>query len=401
MVSMDLHANTSDIRRVAILIELTSGYGEGIIRGIGRYTKTVENWQCDGIVPSGSTMRYLRRDPPDGMIFTCRNRDFAKAAASFRGPIVDVVDIYSRRGKPQTPRVIADDVAAGRLAAEHLLACRLKPFALVGDFDMPWTRRRMEGFAAGLESSGFEPLRFNAAEHPHKSWLATHWLAAGVPLQTWLADLPRPIGLLGANDLWALRTLDGCRKIGLRVPDEAAVLGVGNDPLFCDLAQPPLRSIAIDLERVGYQAGALLDRLMAGEAVTGQQILIPNRGLIVRQSTDLLAVSDTAVIAAVRFIRLCGGKGISAAHVVAHVRLPRRALERRFRKLLNRGIQEEIRRVRLDRVKALLRETDLPLKVINVRTGFSSISRMVTSFHDATGITPRKYRSQFRIMEHY
>ncbi len=387
------------IRRVAILIELSSGYGEGIIRGIGRYAKAVQNWQCDGIVPGRTTLLDLRRDPPEGMLFTCRNKEFAMAAATLRGPIVDVVDIYNWPGHKQPRRVTADDAAAGRLAAQHLLGCKLKHFALVGDFDMPWTQRRMEGFAAELRAANLEPLCFNSAKYPHKAWLAAHWLAASESLQSWLAALPKPIGLLGANDLWALRVLDGCRRRGIRVPEEAAVLGVGNDPLFCDLAQPPLSSIAIDLERVGYEAAALLDRLMAGQTTTERHILIPNRGLITRQSTDILAVSDSAVIEAVRFIRATGGRGISVSHVLGHVRLPRRALERRFRKLLSRGIDEEIRRVRMERVKDLLRETDLPLKAIAPRSGFSSIASLSTAFHQAIGMTPRQYRLQFRIMD--
>jgi LacI family transcriptional regulator len=190
--------------------------------------------------------------------------------------------------------------------------------------------------------------------------------------------------------------LDACRGAGLAIPDEVAVLGVDNDELLCELAAPPLSSVMPNTLRTGYEAAALLDRMMRGEAVRPVAHLIPPVGVVARQSTDVLALDDRAVAQAVRFIREHACEGINVGDVLRGVPLSRRVLEQRFRRLLGRTPREEILQVRLARVKQLLTETDLTLYRVAERTGFEHVEYLSVVFKRETGRTPRQFRTAAR-----
>ena len=394
MGDMERHA-PERIKRVVLLIGLFSSYSQGILRGINSWIKVAGNWYCAGVhTPPAIALAataILARQRPDGIIAAITDEAVAKALRRLRVPVVDICDWFPAY---RFPRVLPDDVAVGRLAAAHLLECRLRSFGFAGDFRASWCRRRFEGFAAALGEAGFPCHRFDGAAHPTSEWMAASWFASSPELITWLAKLPKPIGLMGANDQWAIHL--SASTNGIHVPEDAAIIGVDNDTLLCELARPPLSSVATDTQRIGYEAAALLDRMMKGQSAPAETTLIPNRGVVTRQSTSMLAVNDKNVADAVRFIRESGGKGISVAHVLARIPESRRTLERRFRKLLNRGIWEEIRRVRLEGAMILLRDSDLPLKALAPRVGFSSADRLGRAFLQFSGQPPRAYRMQFR-----
>src|SRR5207249_2912841 len=132
------------------------------------------------------------------------------------------------------------------------------------------------------------------------------------------------------------------------------------DDLLCELARPPLTSVIAPAEHVGYEAAALLDRLLAGQKPPERPLLFPPLGVVARQSSDLLAIEDAAVAAAVRFIRAHGHQPIQVRDVLEAVPVSRRSLELRFQKVVQRTLWEEIRRVHLERAKNLLGNTALP-----------------------------------------
>jgi LacI family transcriptional regulator len=180
----------------------------------------------------------------------------------------------------------------------------------------------------------------------------------------------------------------------LAVPDQVAVVGVDNDEFLCSLSDPPLSSIAPDTHRTGYEAAALLDRLMTGrEKQRGQAIFIEPLGVISRRSTDVFALGDADVSAAVRFIREHAWEGISVKDLLREVPLSRRVLEDRFRKLLGRTPHDEIARVRFERVRQLLREARLPLAEIARRSGFRNAEYLATAFRREFGMSPKSYRN--------
>lgn len=180
------------------------------------------------------------------------------------------------------------------------------------------------------------------------------------------------------------------------MPDEVAVVGVSNDDCLCTLAHPPLSSIDLGPRSIGYDAAALLDRLMSGEQVPAPQILVPPRGVVTRLSTDVIATDDPSVSRAVAFIREHACHGIHTTDVLRHVKLSRSALEPRLKRSIGRTIHREIQRVQIDRVKELLASTDLPIKQIAAQTGFRYLPYFTRVFCTATRQTPAQYRKQIR-----
>jgi LacI family transcriptional regulator len=201
---------------------------------------------------------------------------------------------------------------------------------------------------------------------------------------------------MACYDIRGREVLDVCRQLGVSVPDQVAVIGVDNDELICDLADPPLSSVIPDTERTGYEAARLLDLLMAGQAELPLAHLIKPKGIAVRSSTDVLATDDIEVSIALRFIRAHALDGIKVEDVLRAVAVSRRVLESRFERLLGRTPHEEITRVQIERVKELLTETDLPLATIADRAGYKHVEYMSVVFKRETGIPPSQYREGVR-----
>lgn len=169
------------------------------------------------------------------------------------------------------------------------------------------------------------------------------------------ASTCRPSGSGSCNDICGQQVLNACHRDGILVPDELAVIGVDNDLILCELSNPPLTSVVLDTYRIGFEAAAVLDRMIQGERQESSSIRIEPRGVEVRQSTDVVCVEeDSRVAAALRFIRLKACSGICVNDVACGVATSRRTLERRFAKLTGKSIQDEITRVRLSRIKQLL-----------------------------------------------
>jgi len=196
---------------------------------------------------------------------------------------------------------------------------------------------------------------------------------------------------LAGNDLRAREVLDACRLAALHVPEEIAVLGVNDDELICEMANPPLSSVIHNARRIGYEAASMLDRMMQGKKVMADLVVDP-LGVKSRQSTDLLAIEDPEVAKAVRFIRENACQGIRVEDVLQQVALSRRALEKRFRAAVGRPPHMEIRRVQLERVKELLVGSAFKLEKIAEMTGFSSAQYLAGLFHRVVKVTPGAWR---------
>jgi LacI family transcriptional regulator len=184
-----------------------------------------------------------------------------------------------------------------------------------------------------------------------------------------------------------------CAEAGRAVPDQVAVLGVDNDEVICELSSPSLSSIEPDTHRLGYAAAALLDRLMAGARPPKQPVLIAPKGIQVRQSSDVLAMEDPDVAAAVRIIRDGACTGISVGDVVRQLAISRPTLDRRFVRLLGHSPKAEIERVRFERATSLLAETPYKMERIAGLLGFGTAPQFAIAFKRYTGLTPSQYRN--------
>ena len=378
-------------RRVMLIVETSLAYGRGVLRGIGRWVVAHEPWSMY------VDLRELVVEPPtwlddwDGDGIICRATTPKLAARLIeRGlPAVDLTDIYGDLG---LPGIWTDHEQVGALAAAHLLERGFTQFGYCGFSDHDWSTLRERGFASTLAAANRSCEVYRSPWHAGRD---RDWDDQQQRLCQWLSSLPQPAGVMACNDMRGQHVLDACRRLELPVPEALAVVGVDNDELLCELCDPPLSSVQPSAERVGYEAAALLDRLMRGEPPpAGGPLLVPPHGVVTRQSTDVLAIDEPQVAAALRYIRERACDPIGVADVLRHVPLSRSILERRFRKYLGRSPQAEIRQVQLKRVRQLLLETDLPLDRIANLAGYEHAEYMSVVFKRELGITPGAYRKE-------
>jgi LacI family transcriptional regulator len=374
-------------REVALLIETSNGYARGLLNGIIAYMREHESWSVylGEHARGDDPPRWLRRWRGDGVIARIENERIASAVVESGLPAVDV---SAARKVASLPWVETDDRAIASAAARHLLDRHFRHLAFCGDDRFNWSRWRSEHFSRIAAEAGVPCSIYRPSARARRDWDAME-----DEIGHWLLSLPRPVGVMACYDIRARHVLDACRRVGLAVPDQVAVIGVDNDEFLCNLSDPPLSSVAPDTRRTGYEAAALLDRLMSGrERLRGQATFVEPLGVVARRSTDVLALGDPDVSAAVRFIREHACHGIAVKDLLDEIPLSRRVLEGRFRKLIGRTPHDEIARVRFERVRQLLRETRLPLAEIARRSGFRNAEYLSTAFRREFGTSPHSYR---------
>jgi LacI family transcriptional regulator len=224
--------------------------------------------------------------------------------------------------------------------------------------------------------------------------MQSDWESEQEQLAEWIRALPKPIGVMAANDERGLQVLDACRRAHVAVPEQVAVIGVDNDEPLCDLSIPPMTSIDVNAEGVGYEAAALLDRLMDGRKASGKMTKIAPRGVVTRLSTDMVASEDEEVNRAVRYIRENACKGLQVVDVVAYMGMSRASLQQRMKQIVGRTIHQEIQRVRLARVQELLVMSGMTIKQVTREAGFASVQYMTRVFRAVTAETPARYRNR-------
>lgn len=374
--------------QVALLIESSNAYARDLLHGIRSYLRSHEAWSLSlSERGRGDGMpAWLRRWRGQGIIARIESPGMA---GQLRRLGVPVVDVSNGLEEPVFPRVITDSRAATRLAANHLLERGLTHFGYCGDPRYHWSNLRSRFFCEHLRAAGRSCHVYGAGRtRPVRQDEESEFDDIG----RWLSALPKPAGIMACYDVRGRQVLEACRRLGLQVPDDVAVIGVHNDELLCDLCDPPLSSVIPNARRAGYEAAAVLDRMLRGEAVPPMQILIEPIGVAVRQSTDVVAVADAGISGAIRFIRDHASDGITVTDVLRAVPMARTIFERRFKKLLGHTPHEHMLRVRLERVKLLLATTDLPLARIAERTGFDHVEYLSVAFKRVTGLTPSRWR---------
>jgi LacI family transcriptional regulator len=375
-------------RRVAVAVDASRSYGRGLLLGIGDFIERRGGWStyvelhADGRYDPG----WLKGWTGDGVLAYLEDPALARRLARSGLPIVELFGHHLDLGLPVVGN---DDEAIGRLAAEHLRERGLRRFAFGGYEGEAWVERRFRGFAGSLSGCP-APSRVTVDRSPG---IPARWERDQARLRDWIRGLPSPCGLLACSDRLAQRILDACRRAGRRVPDEIAVLGVDDDPSLCRLGDPSLSSIRDDPRRIGYEAARLLDRLMRRRPRRlPPPLLVPPLGVSARRSTDVAAVGDPVVAAAMKSIRSRATEGLRVEDLLGEAHLSRAAFYRRFSAALGRTPHEELRRRRLERVKELLRETRLTLEEIAARTGFDHPEYLSASFKRETGRTPGDFR---------
>ncbi len=351
-----------------------------MLRGVNRYVRQHPGVQLVNFpIANATDLKLLPKEKLDGMVL---NTYFANAPRlqQLGLPVVNVSTTH--RGLPYK-LVATDDGDIGRVAATHLLQKGFRVFAFVGGAHA-WSDQRLAGFTDTAERA----LRGRATVH--------RWTTGDEDLATWLTKLPKPVGLMTANDAMATDVLLACRASGIDVPRQIAVVGVDDDELYCEVVSPPLTSIGQQTERIGFLAADALVKLINGKTVPAITLVAPG-ALVPRASTDAVAVDDALVERAVRLMQSQLSTGTNVKHVAAKLDVSRRALELRFRAAIGHTPGKHLLGLKVDHARLLLASTDLPIGEIARLAGFGPPIRMSQSFRRMTGQSPTQYRAQFRL----
>lgn len=377
-----MHANSSSLstKRVLLMITTRAAHTRRVLEGIADYVEHHAHWQ--NILINQLDPRRVRRGDVDGIISEASNPAMARALSAARIPTITVAGTPIDRGPPA---VIVDNRAVGRMAGEHFINLGLKHIAYVPWPGTHYSWQREEGLRMSLHARGLKLLRCPDLFFDHDKRILE-----------WIKKLPEPLGLLAANDQLARRILDLCGSSGKKIPDQIALMGVDNEKDFCRLADPPLSSIDHGTRRIGYEAAHLLDGWMNTGRRPAQTTLVQPIGVVARQSTNLLAVANPHVVAALEFIRSHAGSALKTEDVLRHVTRSRRALEMHFQKLLGRTIHDEIIRVRMEHAKNLLISSDQSVLQIAGACGFLFPSQFSHAFKREVGMPPQEFRKQYR-----
>lgn len=382
-----------ELPHVALLIETSRTYGRDLLRGVKRYISEHGPWSVymelralDSKVPP-----WLKHWRGDGILTRTGSQAMADAV---RETGVPAIELRATRLKHDLPFVGADNRAMGRMVAEHLLERGFRHFG-VYEIDIEgYFEERRDNFIETLREAGYACSVFHAPGHRERP---AEWEKQQDNLACWVAGLDKPVGLLACTDQLGFWLLDACNRAGVAVPEEAAVVGAENEESLCTMCTPPLSSVLFNGGRIGYEAAATLDRMMAGEPAPEEPLLIPPVGIVTRQSSDVVAVEDHDVAEALRFIRENAGRGIQVDDVLRHVAMSRSALERRMRESIGRTPKAEILRGQLNLVRQLLGDTDLTLAAIAHKAGFRHPQYMAEVFKQKFGQTPGEYRTSAKV----
>lgn len=398
------HSTSRSQRQVLLLVETSRAYGRGLVQGVAHYNRDHGGWSIY-FKPHGlgdPPPPWLRDWQGDGILVRIGDRRMADAVRRTGLPAVDLRGLLTDTG---LPFIGVDHREVARLAAEHLLERGFRHFGFCGlpRGVHPHMDSLCQHFQDFIAEAGYVCDVFKARHGPlpgeaweHQQSRAGQWIDQQERIARWVESLPKPVGVMACHDDRAVQVLDACRRTGISAPDAVAVIGVDNDQQLCELSIPPLTSVDENPARIGYEAAALLDRLMRGSSRPKSALLVPPRAVVTRQSTDVLATDDQELADAVRFIRQHAGEGILARDVVAQVSVSRVTLAARFKRVLGRSILQEIHRVQIELVKELLATTNVPIKQVARRAGFRHVEYMTRLFRRRVGEPPAHYRKHFR-----
>jgi LacI family transcriptional regulator len=375
-------------RHVALLVETSNAYARGLLVGVKKYLVHHPGWSIY-LGEHGrheTDLSWLDSWRGQGVIARIENEQTAKHVKRLGLP---TVDLSAARLLPDLPCVETDDDVIAQWAVDHFTVRGLKRFAYCGDSRYGWSIKRGLRFSEHVREHGVEPYEFHIEP---SGTLADDRFA----MAKWLADLPKPIGILACYDIAGQELLEACKIANVAVPDDVAVIGVDNDELICNLTSPSLSSVQSDTTGTGFLAASLLDEMMSGRVLEPQLHLIKPLRVVTRQSSDILSVSDPIVSRALQFIRDRVDWGTPVTSVQRHVGLSRRSLDYRFVQTLGRTVHEEITRVRMERLADLLIKTDWTLPQLADRLSFSHPEYMGVAFKKFTGKSPGEYRKANR-----
>jgi len=381
--------------RILLLVESSRTCERDFLRGVARYARLHAPWDFHHkprfyLAPNRQhvSLSQITRFQPDGII------------VSDTEPLDDVLNLHVptiihtfKSDAYDASMVLGDTQLCGQMGAEHLLGLGCKSYAYCGIGDYYWSKGRYSSFNRTVKSAGFETTYYELNPHRIRNSRRKELKS----LADWLHSRPAPLGLMTCADDCSQHVIDACRMANIRVPERVSIVGVDNDDMICELSNPPLSSIAMNFEAAGYQSAELLAELIAQKHCANRSIVVNPTHIEVRTSTDILAIEDADVASAVRFIREHARQLIQVADVMNEVTCCQRLLHQKFKHALGRSIHQEIKRVRIQAIETMLRETDLSVTEIAAKLGYSNSNHLSRYFRHTMHINPLSYRKRFNL----
>ena len=382
--------------RILLIIDSSRALGRGLLRGIAKYSRhqgplilfreypiyanelkkkqfNLSDWDIDGII-----VAEVQVD--ENMLDQIRKSGIPSAIKNIGNEVNGLCNI------------ISENKSIGVIAARHFLDRGFKEFAYCGMTGLSWSEERLAGFSETLKEQGQSVINFNQKYDPSSVTLEEETEM----ISNWIKCLPKPIALFAGTDERGQHIIDICKDLtGIEVPRDVAVLGVDNDEIVCEISNPPLSSISRNFEKAGYEVASILHRIITHGRVEIDNIIMEPINVVTRESTNVLAIEDEYVAKSLAYIRENSNLPMNVDDIAAEVTISRRGLERRFRKHLNRSINDEIRRARLERVKRMLTETTINISEIAISMGYPGVNHVARTFKAQTGLTPGEYRKKF------
>lgn len=385
--------------KVAVVLRLAYGSGRDILYGISRHARKHYRWQLHIINFAGNDtlaeIQRAERKGLDGIIANGLDNALLSSHLSSSSTPLVVIGAQSsglQRRMANLAFVRNDDTGIGRFGADYLFSLgRARSYGFVD-----WTAT---GYASMLRRQGFLEY-FKGKDTDVRTYSTTADLEKGslediTSLSKWLSSLPKPTAVMAVHDLRAIHVLEAAAMANIKIPRELALIGVDNDELLCDTAEPTLTSIAPDHIRLGELAAEALNGMMREPSRHRTRTIRSNvKTIVERQSAKPVTPATQLVERAMSFIRRNAIKGISTMDVVNHLGVSRRLADVRFRQFTGQTILSTILKIRLDEVKRRLRDTETPIAKITAACGFRGENYAKKLFKSRFGVSMSAWRSQ-------
>ena len=380
--------------KILLLTDFSSGYSRSLLENVVRYAREVGPWAFyrmplyfRELYGDEGVVEWAKKWGADAIIAQFTDIDLS-VLNQLHIPII--VQNYKERS-PGISNLTGDYFGTGVMAANFFLHKGYKSFAYYGLTDTVWGRERGEGFKKAFYSQGYDVYEFsNRKRIPSEKWSFDVELVS-----RWLQSLPKPVALFACDDYYALQITEVCKMYDISIPEEIAVLGVDNDKLLCNISDPQLSSIELDIENGGYEAGRLIHQFIEKKIVTPVDIIIKPVRIVPRASTERFAVSDKYIEQLLHYIDNNLRNPLPIDDLIRMLPFSRRVLEKKFKRETGTSVCQYIQELRIEKFVDLLVTTDLPLVEAAAKAGFTDYKNISRIFTKVKEMTPFQYRKRF------
>lgn len=394
---MDLTPNSDSVKpqiiKILLLIDYSSEFSRRLLRGVVQYSKEHGQWifyrlpsYYKSLYGNEGIVKWATEWKADAILAQWDNEE-SQILKSLDIPVI--LQNYKERSSIFS-NLTGNYIGTGKMAANFFAQKRFRNFAFYGNRRVVWSRERAEGYQREVERIGGNYFYFETENLDESQWNQDH-----IELEKWLMALPKPVALFACDDSFALQISELCKINNISIPDDLSLLGVDNDELICNLSDPPISSIVLDVEKGGYEVGRLIHQLMTRDKKKPTNIIINPVRIEQRQSTEKYNISNKYILQVVKYIEENFTSEISIESLTQLVPLSRRNLEVKFKKELGISTYQFVLSCRVELFANLLITTNRTLFELAFESGFNDYKNISRIFKKFKGYTPIEYRQKY------